>query len=513
MKLRSIINNTIYKIEGLDVRSVALFRIVLGLGLISYIILMKWIPAKEYLAPSSTIFGNEYLKIADDGFMQYSLMKYIHTDFGYYAFLLTTIISLFLYVIGVFPKLFAIVSYILFNAILLRFYVINTVFGWEKYLELLLFFSVFLPINQQFTIIKVHSNNIKENYNRSFFSYLFLFQIGVIYMVSALSKSGDYWIEGNAVQVVLNTVLQIKPLAYLINSNTFICKFFNYATLISEFLIFIFLFIPFNNKYFRILAAFIILFLHWGIYMFLEVGFFVIPATAVFAVLIPSFCWNYNLLKVLNEISKNIPTKIINIKVSNLYINIKNILTISLGVYFLIFIIHQNIRKFYGNDKLIGNYLYEKGIIQFLESHKLPIIKQIYFFKQSWGFYSPNPHTETSFFKIIGYAKDDDRAYVIKNEPNFDINAPYDLKYSSSLDELLWIELSIHVLNKEYFQPVLINIFRNKLNQWQQTNKNISLKEVKLYYYSLKLENKSIVRKKIYINDFEKFEYLSATIN
>ena len=338
-------------IYGIDLRSIAAFRISLSLFIALEFCFSVLGNFKAIYSPETGVLGNAYATEYMAYYKGFSCIFYLQSDAAMLFFIYLIITVLLLLSIGFYSRLMAITGVILMYLFFNRYSILY--FGWEMYAAVMLFWLAIVPHRTYFsifnntntitnTIIDTHSSSIDEtgtrlsfwgsiknifhyplNYNnkdmfewKSPIAYALIFQIGIIYFYNGISKNGALWMSGQAVESFLNETAKATSLAaWLLHhlSLRWVLVFLTYFTLAIEIALLAILFFPFKNKGLRFLAAFLIFFLHWGISLFADVGNFKYVATAVSFLLLPSYFWDslFGFIKKYKEKQHSHPSKVI----------------------------------------------------------------------------------------------------------------------------------------------------------------------------------------------------------
>lgn len=479
--------NTIY---FLDKRSIALFRITLGLVLIYNFIVYKLIPAGEYLLPETGLIGNEYKQIFISRQL-WSPFDFMTTDIQFYIVSAITLFVFLLLTIGCFTRGISIAAYLLFLSFQQRYYPLEM--GWDKYINVMLFISMLLPLNHFFSVDKIlFKKKFRDNQveYRHPFAMVMLMQIGVIYFFSGIVKNGNLWLTGDAVKVAVNDFLQHTFLTEYLLKSDMLLKVLNYYTVAFEILLFFILFFPYKNKQLRYAVICIIISFHWGVSLFLNVGHFKWISLATCAVLLPDTFWMY-----LSKLKSGLKRYILpesRTEQSELH-KVQWYLAVILSTYLVTFMVHNGFRKLAFRGGGISEYMQSLGIGEVLENtvfYPSGFLLSSYF-NQSWFFYAPNPPELSGVYALSG--KLDGREYTINhitNHPQSDLRKSY---YHSQLDMFFQEKLSLYSLQLNNFEQTsrmyqeLNRLWMmNRYQSWKEENPSVRLEglELKYIYYN-----------------------------
>lgn len=497
------------KIYYLDKRSVALFRITLGLLLIYNFIVYKLIPAKDFLLPESGLIGNEYKQVFISQQL-WSPIDFITTDVRFYILCSITLLVYVLFTIGYFTRWMTVLSWLLFFSFQQRYYPLEM--GWDKYIQAMLFVSMLLPLNHFFSVDKKLSG--KEIFNNQYefrhpFALVVLVQIGAIYFFSGIVKNGELWLSGDAVRIAVNDYLQHTSLTPLLLQSDFLMKFLNYYTMVFESILILLLFFPYKNKNLRYVAIFIILSFHWGISIFMHVGHFKWVAIVACAILLPDSFWEMLYKRIPKWKNTHSPKSI----QPGPATGISYYAAILITVFLISFIFHNGWRKLSLRGGMVSEYMKEKGLNNVLENTVFYPSKYFLssYFNQSWFFYAPNPPEFSGAYFLSG--KLNGNEYSING-----IESPARIKtakniYRSELDMFFQEKLSLFSLQlNDYEQTTKMYQELNRMwmmdqyKKWSAKNQTIQLDGVELWYIYYKRSEK------LYFDDKKWNEHLVESI-
>lgn len=276
---------------GLDLRSLALFRIGLALIIINDLIVRSGDLKAHYtdagVLPQAALL-DQFLKpwywsvyaISGQPLVQGLL------------FLLTGLVALAL-LVGYRTKFATIISWALVISVQNRNPGIN--FAADDVLRALLFWAMFLPLGACYSVDSALNSSTHKLPKRilSGATVGLMVQQCFIYMFSAAfkTKSPVWWPEGSAVYYALNYDQYATQLGHLLLSSPPLLVFSTFSTFALEWVGPLFLFIPFHTAFFRTCTIVTFVLLHIGFGLTLHLGIF--PALSVFSwlVFIPTEVW------------------------------------------------------------------------------------------------------------------------------------------------------------------------------------------------------------------------------
>ena len=299
MKLLHISLNNIFKknskletLLGFDLRSLALFRISLGIIIITDLI--NRLPDLEAHYSDSGVFPRSLLLfLQTSDYRTWSIyLNSGEVTFVFIVFVLN-ILSALLLIIGYRTKWFTICCWILSvslhnrNPLLLN--------GGDSELRILLFWSIFLPLGGFYSFDKAlnSSKKILPKKLLSGATVALTLQICSIYWFSGLLKSDPVWTtEGSAVYYALNLDHYTTEFGRFLLNFPSLLTVFTFATLWFELLGPFLLFIPWRNYFFRGCAIVLFILLHIGFGLSLRISMFPYISAVGWLVFIPSEFWN-----------------------------------------------------------------------------------------------------------------------------------------------------------------------------------------------------------------------------
>ncbi len=277
---------------GLDLRSLALFRI--GLALIIIVDLIQRFPD---LKAHYTDFGILPRGPLIEQFLNPWLWS-LHLFSGNVLFqgLLFTVafICAIALLVGYRTQLFTILSWVLLASLHSRNNMILNAGDYE--LRLLLFWGIFLPLGAYYSVDNALNSESKP-LSKSIISggtIALTLQVCFVYWFTGILKSHPMWWEdGSAVYYALNIDQLATPLSSFMLQFPKLLIFANFATLWIELLAPFLLFVPIKNSFFRCSTVFIFVGLHIGFRFGLVLGLFPYVCIVSWLVFLPSDFWDW----------------------------------------------------------------------------------------------------------------------------------------------------------------------------------------------------------------------------
>ncbi len=278
------------EVFGVDLRTLALFRVLLGL----FLILDLALRARD-LTAHYTDFGIMPREFADWYMSPTSFT--IHTITGSTTgqallFALAGFFALML-VIGWRTRAVTIISW----ALLLSLQNRNTMVlsGEDNLIMLLMFWAMFLPLGARFSIDAALNNDTTRTPNAYFSvaTLALLIQGMSMYLFSALLKSDPIWMpNGTAVYYALSLDYFVTPFALWFRQFETVMQGLTYYVWTLELIGPILIFSPIFHRTFRATIMFCFITMHLGLWMCLEIGLFPLISIIMNLTFMPGWMWD-----------------------------------------------------------------------------------------------------------------------------------------------------------------------------------------------------------------------------
>lgn len=458
--------NLTTRIYGLDLRSVNAFRIALGVTMIGQIIGYVLFNFKTMFSPETGVLGNGFAREYIATYNGPEWLFSIHSDLGMLAFIGVRVLFLLLFAVGFYPRIAALVSAVLLWLFQIRY---NVLFlGWEMFAAVLISYSIFMPWHRKM--------DGEEGFEwRSPLAFVTLFQIGFIYFYNGVSKNGNKWMDGTAVKFFLAELDKARPLAGSIVEMDWLTTGLTYYTLVMEVAVLLLLFSPFKNKFFRYVSISLILSLHWGIDLFINVGFFKWYATCIAVLLLPDGFWNL--------ISEQIARKIFPLRASGLpQGKPSKYLELVLSLYLVFMIVDTNLYQTVTsktNDRF-GVLLKELKLSRTVKALTPNWWPQYSFMRQFWHLYSPNPPAEKGHMQFE----------FVTSDGTFRVSEgkvlPDGQLYTSMPEQHLMMYLTLRRVRNKREQIALKAKLMYEIGKWNEQKANSALQNVEIVIYSFR---------------------------
>jgi predicted DCC family thiol-disulfide oxidoreductase YuxK len=280
----------------IDQRSIDLFRILLAVVLIG-----DWVARWPGLEAFYT--GQGVLPASAAGF-HFSLLDSITSLPGVQAVFLVGLLAYVLLLVGYRTRLALVVSFIFFMAALNRNMMIRN--GGDVVALTMFWWLLWLPVGRRFSLDairaalkqgvpirpRVAASSPDERSAPSLAAFVIIAQIGIIYLLTAAAKSGVTWWDGTALYYTLNYDQAASPLGQWLSAQPlFLIKVLTWGTLALEFAALPLLLLPVGQPWLRRLAILLLVPLHLGIWLTMNLGSFSFVMIAAYALLLSSREW------------------------------------------------------------------------------------------------------------------------------------------------------------------------------------------------------------------------------
>ncbi len=449
---------------SLDTRALSLMRICLGMILLAdWIIRLNSLTAhytNEGLMPTELLYAHNW----KPGY--YSLFLISDSIYWQYTLFITAIIFSFFFLIGYFTRFATFILWILIISIHVRNpYVLQ---GGDELLRISLFWCLFLPLGNHYSVDKLQSDKIDEKKIFSVASIGFMLLIFSVYFFSALLKTSDEWrTEGSALYYALSLDQMALPLGKVLLNYPTLMKYITLSVFYLEIIAPLLFFIPIYNKYFRTIGVISLILLHIGIGSTLLVGlFFLIGITTLIALFpseaidwkakrFPRVLLRLNPIPFLNNLFPSF--KSIRNMGNKLKMYLSNFYTQTLLNFSLLFIICICIIWNIGNIKGSGLTVSApfKAVTYSLGLH------------QDWGMFAPRVFKDDGWYVLDAHTSNNKQIDIYKEGKETTFEKPESVMKYIKGDRWRKYEENFLMIDYEYIRPYYC---KYALKQWNETH-------------------------------------------
>ncbi len=286
------------RVFGMDLRSLAAFRIVAGF-LLLIDLWMRWQSLEAMYTDAGlmplAMWTNFLNEISDrPGALSWSLHAW-NGSWQWQAFLFAVAaIASCLLILGYRTRLATIVSWILLVSVQVRNPIILT--SGDTLFRVALFWSMFLPLGAVWSLdARRHRPGALDRSGSEYTSpataglILLLFSL---YFFAGVSKMNGYWFSGNAMEYVSRLDIYSTEIGRRLREFPELMRWITWITLAAEVVLPFFLLVPWRNRLWRVLLMIVFFGLHIGIALTMNIGLFQYVAMAIWLALVPGQVWD-----------------------------------------------------------------------------------------------------------------------------------------------------------------------------------------------------------------------------
>lgn len=449
---------------SLDTRALSLMRICLGL-----VLLADWIfRLNNFDAHYSTngLMPSELLYAHNWKAGHYSIFLLSDSIYWQYTLFGIGILFSFFFIIGYFTRFATFIVWVLMVSIHYRNpYLLQ---GGDELLRITLFWCLFLPLGNHYSIDKLQTTKTNEHKIFSAASIGFMLLVFSVYFFSALLKTSDEWrTEGSALYYALSLDQMALPLGKILYNYPTFMKYITLSVFYLEIIAPLLFFFPFKNKYFRSIGIISLILLHIGIGSTLLVGLFFLIGISTLIGLFPSEAINWKAKYFPNVLFKLNPLPLLNKLLpkfsslrnatETLKHRLSNFYTQTLITFSLIFIICICIIWNVGNIKGSGLTISApfKALTYSLGLH------------QDWGMFAPRVFKDDGWYVLDAHTIQNKQIDIYKDGKATDLAKPESvMKYIRS-DRWRKYEENFLMIDYEFIRPYYC---KYALKQWNETH-------------------------------------------
>lgn len=282
------------KIFQLDLRSLALFRVGLATILILDL-LVRWGSAEAFYADRGLMPRGPLIEKFTNPLF-FSVFNMAGAAFYVHLFFALALICYFMFLLGFRTKLFHFLSWFFFVSFSARAPMISH--AGDDLIRLALMWSFFLPLAHFFSIDGGYRKDLNHQKNTQVLSVpsaVFILQLIIMYSFTALLKWHPVWSsEGSALYFTLQLDQFITPFGALLRELPYsVLQLLTYSVYAAEIFVPLFVFIPFKNSFFKIIAIVVFCSFHLGLFFSLYLGLFPWICIVYWLAFLPAEFWDW----------------------------------------------------------------------------------------------------------------------------------------------------------------------------------------------------------------------------
>jgi hypothetical protein len=423
---------------GIDIRSLALFRIGLGLILLADLIIRAHDIVAHY-SDMGLLPRDVLINMIHPASFSLHLMNGTW-QFQLFLFLIAIIFATAL-LFGYRTRFATICSWLFLISLQTRNPLILQ--GGDIVLRLLLFWGMFLPLGACWSMDNKLGKTIRpENQIVSVATLSLLLQICFIYWFTALLKTDDTWrTDGTAIWYALSIEQYATSLGhFLLNFPNFL-KFSSFSTFYLEALGPFLAFSPIWTGPLRFATVILFILFHITLNITMELGVFSYICSVAWLVFLPGWFWD-KILKFKDN--TNIPYK-------------ASWLTNTLAAFFIAFIFLWNVRTLETSPSLVPAAF-----------SKIEAIGPLLNIEQYWNMFSPYPIKADGWFVIPGKLRDETKVDLFTDGGPVSWEKPPLLSAIYSNDR--WRSFMMNLVYEEDTETALLHYARYLCRQWNETH-------------------------------------------
>lgn len=288
--LRMNLFDRLRPLAAIDLRSLALFRVVLGIAVLLNVVLL-WPDAAIFLADEGGLYTRA-MALDDQAPWRWSLLFAGGTPAFLHAALLLNGLAGLALLLGWRTRLATVVCWLF--ALSFKHRAMLYLSLADTQLPILLFWAMFLPLGARFSVdAALDRRPPVERDVVSVASLAVLLNVMYLYFVGALEKTGASWqVEHSAVFLAISSVETSSPLAPLLVQFPTLCAALTQFVYAVELAAPLLLFLPFATQWVRLFGVPFLMSLHLAFVLFLSIGIFPWVSLAGLCLFLPALLWD-----------------------------------------------------------------------------------------------------------------------------------------------------------------------------------------------------------------------------
>jgi len=373
--------------------------------------------------------------------------------------------------IGYRTKLFTFICWIFLLSIHNRNPLVHQ--GADDLLRMLLFWGMFLPWGYYYSLDSrqlFNSVNKPVNY-LAFAGAVYIFQVMFVYVFSALQKTGPEWTtEYTALYYAFSLDQIALPFSKYLYPYPLLLKVITAVVYYLELIFPLILIIPFYNSRLRVVFFAVILSLHIGIALCLNVGLFPLVATVAMVGLLPGNFIAY-VVGLINKFTKDIQSEFSKRfpapAIKKVYVPREKLIPMAMVILFFTYVVANN-EETIGRHSVISQTFNQAGLALRLQ--------------QNWGMFAPAVFKDDGWFVLSGKTANGNMIDLARDGAPVTFRKPEYIAGMSTYREDRWRKYHENILfiNKSMYRGYYCNYLMNVWNETHDREQSIS--SLKIYY-------------------------------
>lgn len=289
--------NLLHRVFAIDLRTLAFFRIAIGVVLCGDMLERLW-NVRVYYTNDGLLPNQAITEIFGSAIRFTSLHYHTGSHVGMQAaMLLVGVIAALALTLGWQTRVATIVSWGLFISLNRR--VSSMCSGGDDLMRLMLFWSIFLPLGARWSLdaMRQSARGLSPRLpQKEFFSaatVAILLQLCYVYLFTGIFKAmSPVWQDGTAVQIALQYEVHVRPWGLALNEQSSLLRLLTFATLVAELLIPMVMLLPMKRPWLRLVGVMAMVSFHLGILFCMRIGTFPFVCIACWMIFLPGFVWD-----------------------------------------------------------------------------------------------------------------------------------------------------------------------------------------------------------------------------
>ena len=283
--------DSVSEILGIDYRSLALLRVALAIMVIIDLCMRAMDLTAHYTDSGVLQRFSEVDSVSSQFFISFHLAN--GTEIFQAILFAINLILAFVLLIGFRTRIVTILLFVFTVSLHARNPLILN--GGDDILRLLLFWSIFLPLGAMWSVDSAMNiaKKVDAKYHFSVASLGLILQVLIVYWATFLFKTHPVWMEDySAVHYILNAEIFVSSLGLIFAKNQVILPFLTGSSLWLELIGPFLVFIPWFNKYWKLIVLSAFCLMHLGFAILMTLGLFPYISIISWIIFIPAVFWD-----------------------------------------------------------------------------------------------------------------------------------------------------------------------------------------------------------------------------